>query len=239
MPNPIYVMQNSFAGGEFSTALDGRQDLDKYSTGLKTMKNFFATTQGGAANRAGTHFISAIKNSSKKARLIPFVFSETTAYVLEFGDYYIRFYKDGAQLQFGGSSYEIVSPYSENDIANIKFTQLADVLYIAHPNYSPRTLSRYGDTNWVMSLFDFKNGPFATINLTDITVTPSASTGTVTLTASSSIFNSNMVGSLFKLEQDVGAQVTNADYTATGTTPTVRGMGTWSITTHSVWTGKL
>jgi hypothetical protein len=39
-----------------------------------------------------------VKTHSKKVRLIPFEFSITQAYVLEFGDQYIRFYKDNAQI---------------------------------------------------------------------------------------------------------------------------------------------
>ena len=91
-------MQNSFVGGEWTPSLYSRTDLAKYKNSLRLMENFFPTPQGGAYNRGGTDFISEIKVSSKKVRLIRFQFSVEQAYMLEFGDQYIRFYKDRGNI---------------------------------------------------------------------------------------------------------------------------------------------
>ena len=58
-------------------------------------------------SRPGTQFVAEVKDSTKKTRLIPFEFSTTQTYILEFGDQYIRFYKDNGQILSGGSAYEI------------------------------------------------------------------------------------------------------------------------------------
>ena len=89
---------NSFVSGEFSAKMDGRIDFDKYSSGCKTLQNMLVHPQGAAARRVGTQFISEVKDSSAKTRLIPFEFSTTQTYVLEFGNTYIRMFKDKGQI---------------------------------------------------------------------------------------------------------------------------------------------
>lgn len=93
------VIQRSFAGGEIAPALYARVDLSKYQTGLRTCRNAFILRHGGAANRPGTKFVGEVSDSSKKSRLIPFVFSQTQTYILEFGDQYVRFIQNGAYLK--------------------------------------------------------------------------------------------------------------------------------------------
>lgn len=81
--------------------------------------------------------------------------------------------------------YEITTPYTEDDLFELEFTQSADVLYIAHTVFAQRTLSRTGHTAWTLSTITFKDGPYLLQNTTTTTLTPSAATGSgVTLTAS-------------------------------------------------------
>ena len=96
---------------------------------------------GSASRRSGTQFVAEVKDSTKKTRLIPFEFSTVQTYILEFGDQYIRFYKDNGQILSGGSAYEISSPYLEAELFDIKFAQSADVMYICHPNHAPRKIN--------------------------------------------------------------------------------------------------
>jgi len=93
MPRTTFAF-SSFTAGELSPRLDGRADLDKYYKGCKTLENFLIHPHGGAKRRPGTEFIHEVKDSSKQTRLIPFEFSTVQTYILEFGDQYIRFYKD-------------------------------------------------------------------------------------------------------------------------------------------------
>jgi hypothetical protein len=60
------------------------------------LENFLILPHGGVTRRPGLKHVAEVKDSSKQVRLIPFEFSITQAYVLEFGDQYIRFYKDNA-----------------------------------------------------------------------------------------------------------------------------------------------
>ena len=177
---------NSFVSGEFSAKLDGRTDFEKYASGCKTLENMLVHPQGAAARRVGTQFISEVKTSSAKTRLIPFEFSTTQTYVLEFGNTYIRFFKDRGQILSGGSVYEISTPYLTAELFEIKYAQSADVMFITHPNHEVMKLSRTAHTAWTLTEVDFTDGPYLATNTTDTTLTPaSASVGTgVDITAS-------------------------------------------------------
>ena len=85
---------SSFTSGELSPRLDGRIDLEKYFSGTKTLENMVIHPHGGASRRPGTKFISEVKTSANSTRLIPFEFSTTQTYIMEFGNEYIRFFKD-------------------------------------------------------------------------------------------------------------------------------------------------
>ena len=201
-------LRSSFNAGELSPLMDGRTDVAKYNNGCRVLENFIPSVQGPAVRRAGTRYVNEVKASANRTWLAKFEFNTTQAYVLEFGHQYIRFYTNHGVLLSGGLPYEIVSPYSASDLTDttdatftLSMVQSGDIIYIARPNYPLYKLSRLGNTNWTMAAADLQNGPFKTQN-TDKTVTvyASASTGLVTLTASSGIFTSGMVGGLFYIE---------------------------------------
>ncbi len=88
----------SFNGGELNPKVDCRSDLQKYYSGCRTLENFIPLVEGPAIRCPGTYFGVETKDSSKESRTIPFSFSTTQAYVFEFGDQYIRVYKDNGQV---------------------------------------------------------------------------------------------------------------------------------------------
>ena len=205
---------SSFNAGELSPTLDGRVDLSKYAAGCKRLENFIPMVQGPARRRSGFRFVSEVKSSANRTWLVRFEFSETQSYILEFGNQYIRFYTNHGQVISSGNAYEIASPYTTSDLANangtlrIRFVQSGDVIYIVHPSYAPRKLSRFGAINWTLTTVDFVGGPFEDVDPDEtVTVFASATTGTVTLTASANIFVATDVGSLFYLEGKDGGSI--------------------------------
>lgn len=191
-------IQNSFNAGELSPQLKGRADLEKYKNGCDTLENFLPQIFGPARKRPGTRFVRETKDSAQRSRLIPFEFSADQAFALEFGDEYIRFHAEGGTIESSpGVAYEIVSPYTAADIGQLNFAQSADVIYIAHPSYPPHKLARLGATNWTITEVVFAAPPFNDRNTTATTITPSAATGSITLTASASLFVAGDVGSYF------------------------------------------
>jgi hypothetical protein len=241
--------------------MEGRTDFQKYFSGCKTLENFIVQPHGSVTRRPGTTFVAEVKTSSAKTRLIPFEFSTEQSYALEFGNNYIRFYKDnGAVLEAnktitaitkanpgvvtstshgfangdtivitgvvgmtqvngkrfkvanvatntfelqdidgnnvntssyttyvsGGVAnrvYTLTTTYATADLFQIKYAQSADVMYLCHPEYSVKKLSRTGHTSWTITEVDFSNGPFLDHNITTTTMSPSHKSVGDTVTA--------------------------------------------------------
>ncbi len=206
-------LTGNFNAGELSPMLGARVDFQKYPSGASILENFIPTVQGPIERRGGTRFVNEVKSSALRVLLQPFEFSVTQAYMLEFGNYYVRFYTwDAVTLVRGilesspGVPVEVVTPYSTANLFNadgtprLRFAQSGDLLYIAHGSYQQRTIKRTSATSFVIALCDVKGGPWKSLNETTTTVYSSVETGSGTLTASAGIFNANHVGSLFYLE---------------------------------------
>lgn len=202
---------NTFNAGELSQNIEGRTDLTKYFGGCKLMQGFLPTVQGPAVRRGGTRFVAAVKNSANRTWLLKFEFSATQAYLIEFGDLYVRFYTQHGVLLSGGVPYEVVSPYALADLTNadgtfaLKVEQSGDVLYIANQyrTYAPRKLTRVSSTNWTFSIYQPNQGPFLEQNSASTSATTiyaSASTGSITLTASAALFAATDIGRLVRLQ---------------------------------------
>lgn len=212
----IHTIQTSFAAGEISPALFGRPDLAKYASGLRRCENFVIHPHGGITKRSGMRFIAKAKG---KCRLVEFEYSIDQTYVLEFGDRYVRFYRDGVQIQSGGAPYEVATPYPLADVDGLSFTQSADVLYIVHKNHRPRELYRVNDTSWSLTDFAFKNGPWRThgADMEAVTVGLSGKTGNVALTASAPLFKAGHAGGLFSVVHHVDEVSVKSSGDASGT----------------------
>ena len=235
-----YPSQVSFAAGELAPSLWGREDLAKYAVGLRTLKNFTVHPHGGVSNRAGMRYVAEAKHAGKAVRLVPFEYSDTDAYLLEFGDEYVRFYKNGAQLVKDGSPYELETPYLEGEPAALSFAQSADVLFIVHPNHPPMELARYSDTNWTLEKCAFTGGPFRTMNSSDTTIALSSASGNVTLTASSALFDAGHVGALFSVFHHVDevTKKTSGDFSESWGVE-VKAYDGWHVISSGFWGGTV
>ena len=94
----VHPFQTNFTAGELTPKLAGQVDFKKYSNGVETLENMTVFPQGGVSRRNGSRFVCEVKDSTAITRLISFEFNITQAYVLEFGNNYIRFLKDNGQI---------------------------------------------------------------------------------------------------------------------------------------------
>lgn len=102
--------------------------------------------------------------------------------------------------------YTITSPYLEADLPSIAHTQSADTLYLVHPSYAPRTLTRAAHTSWTLSQLSLTRGPFAPFNTDDsirvrVSGTSYRTGASVTISANSNIFSTAHVGGLFYIRE--------------------------------------
>ena len=230
-------IQNQFTRGEMSPLMTGRNDLEQYYQGAKTMVNCLPLSHGGAVGRPGTMFVGETQTSSETCRIIEFIFNTSDSYAIELGDQYARFYRNrGRVLEadktvtnisqanpavvtstshgysngdhviisgvsgmtevngrrftvanqtantfelsgvdstsytayssagVAGKVYQIATPWAEADLFEIKFVQDADTMYLVHPSYKPRELSRSGHTSWTVSNYAPTGDPFTGAN---------------------------------------------------------------------------
>lgn len=252
---------HAFNAGEIGRLLHGRVDLDFYRASCRVMQNMIPLAQGAATRRPGTRYIAAVKTYAKRTALLRFQFSTLQSYTIELGDQYLRFYRNRGQILSGSPAapHEIATPYLHADLFDakgrlrIKYTQSADVMYLVHPLYAPRKLSRTGHTSWTLSVVDFLDGPYLDENTTATTLTPGAATGNgVTLTASSTTginggagFQLTDVGRLVRLKEGstwgwakivsrTSTTVVAIDIKSTLTNTNAKAawmLGRWSVTT--------
>lgn len=197
MGKSLYNTVN-FVSGEWSPRLDARVDQPKYASAQRKCQNFIPYETGGLTRRPGTKYIAACKFQDTDvwqyvARLIPFQFSPTTSFMLEFGHQYIRFYSNQQQVLVAGVPLEVATPYNGRvsygpsiytcDVWTLTPCQINDVVYLVHPSYPPYKLTRLSDTNWTMVQVQFITPALLDQNATDTTIASSATTGNVTLTA--------------------------------------------------------
>ena len=190
-----------FNGGIWSEVLKGRYDLGNYKSAARTCENFIPTRYGQVEKRAGTKHLGYAKNNDKVCVLHSFQFSVNTKFMLEFGDLYIRFWSNDLQVESGGSPLEVVTPYPESSLYELQIRAVNDVVYIVHPDYPVGKLTRLADDNWTYAAADL-NLPFVDpdVNSTVVTLTPSATTGSITVTASADAFDADHVGSELRLK---------------------------------------
>ena len=122
-----------------------------------------ATFIGFKHTTGATHTLDTVTvklaTQDAKVRLVRFEFSVTQAYILEFGNLYIRFYKDNGQIMSGGSPVEVTTTFTTAELNSLYFAQSADTLYIAHSNHAPSKLTRTSHTSWTLANLTFATAP--------------------------------------------------------------------------------
>ena len=197
--------------GEVSPRFEARQDkTEKYSSACRILRNWLPVTMGGVKRREGFAYSAKAKYSGLEnadVRLIDFRFSSTQAYMLEFGDFYVRFFKDGVPLMDPVNPaipHELVTPFGIADLDLIKIGsfQSADVMYLCTGIYPVQKLARIAVSpdEFTLSAVSF-NPPATSLDsptgteLNSATLTLSAVTGDgITITAANACWLNGDVG---------------------------------------------
>lgn len=156
----VQPIQTNFTAGELSPRVNSRVDIAKYNNGLKIGENVQFLVQGGARRRPGTRHVAEVKDSTRRARLVEFIYNRDQAYMLELGHLYMRVFKGGAPVLVSGVPYEVATPYAESQLNDVAFVQGADTMFLAHPAVPVYRLQRFGDASWRLLRAPFTVEPF-------------------------------------------------------------------------------
>jgi hypothetical protein len=195
---PRFVdIQSNFSTGELDPLLRSRVELDQYNNALAKATNVLIQPQGGLRRRPGTKHILELPNSSTPSagngvRLVPFQFSVTDSYMLCFTHERMYVIKNGVVIAAinGGANNYLTTSITSDMVDDMCWTQSADTLIVVHPDLQPVKIVRGGsDATWTATSVTFDSIPKYAFNInfdTNIgsTLTPSAVSGNITLTAS-------------------------------------------------------
>lgn len=165
---PIIKHQLSFDGGEWSPWLDGRTDLAKYGTACRRLENFILRPQGGVVKRPGLQYLGQVGSGANHARLIEFEVQSGASLMLVMGGGTMKvFSSDGlAVLDGEGAEFSLPIPWSDSQLAALRWAQVNDVLFVTHPEHAPRTLKRHANAEWTLEfLVSDEKQPFLPENL--------------------------------------------------------------------------
>ena len=195
MPRFVEFTTN-FATGELDPLLRARVDLAAYNNALAKATNVLIQPQGGLRRRPGTKHIFELPNSSTPSagngvRLVSFQFSVTDSYMLCFTHNRMHVIKNGvvqANINGTGNSY-LTTTIGSDIVDDMCWTQSADTLIVVHPDLNPVRITRTSDTAWTATSITFDSIPKHAFDIdfhtnSSSTLTPSAVSGNVTLTAS-------------------------------------------------------
>ena len=146
---PYYLLQPAFTSGEISAEVANRVDLDKYQLAVLQAYNCLIKPHGPIYRRPGMKYMARTKYSDKACILVPFNGADSTDYLLEIGEKYIRVHKNGLYINI-----EVMTPYTADMLQDLRFVQSADTMFIASSKYPVKQLARYSDTDWRFADFE-------------------------------------------------------------------------------------
>ena len=140
---------------------------------------------------------------------------------------------------------KLASPYRASQLKDIKFVQSADVVFLVHPNYPPKKLSRISDTNWTFTDFDYIFPPLNNEEDSGLTISSSSSTGSTTLTSNIPFFNRNMEGEFLAFSvprtlSQASLSTPSGGLNQSNISDSLNVSNTnWTITTGGNWLGRV
>lgn len=215
MSGMVIQTKTNFSAGELSPRLFGRGDLRAYENGASRLRNVVIHPTGGVSRRPGLRWVDGIE---AKARLVAFEFNTEQAYLLVFTHLKMAVYMEDARIAV------LATPWTEAMLPNLNWTQSADTLLVVHPDCEPQTITRTSHTHWTIARwywFDVQNRryqPHHKFASTFARLTPSGTSGSVTLTADEDVFTPEHVGARLRLnnkEVEITAVATARKATAT------------------------
>lgn len=129
-------VQTNFSGGLITDNLAGRTDLPRTANSCRTLDNFLPTLQGPATYRQGfkNHVVDT-NDSETDVVQTTIILATNNKYRVVFSNLQVKIYD-----VYGTLKDTVATPYSSNELLDLRFSSETDILYIAHPTHRPRFL---------------------------------------------------------------------------------------------------
>jgi hypothetical protein len=222
----IRQVKTNFTAGEVTPELLGRGDLRAYENGALALRNLFIYPTGGVTRRAGLAYVDTAEGNG---RLIAFEFNTQQTYLLVLTASEINIYSAGINVA------TLSAPWSLDQIPQVTWTQSADTLLLVHPDIPPKKLTRNSGGTFSLDDWTFftdanvREQPYFKFTDSNVTITPSGTTGTITLTASESVFSPGHAGTRLRVSGKE-VEVTSYDSPTVVTVTVIETLGSTSAT---------
>lgn len=139
--------------------------------------------------------------------------------------------------------FALTAPWATANLDDLRWDQSGDYIFVACSGVKPRMIQRWDIHSWSIVEYEPEDGPFRTENVTTKTLTPSALTGTITLTSSANLFRTDHVGALFRLSSDGQTVASNISVSGDATNAIritgVDSSRVFTIILAGTWTGTV
>ena len=164
-----------------------RTDSPIYAASAQSLENMIVLPEGAVKKRHGTKFIYKNTRTNKDLHLAPFIFDDNEQYVIGIGEAYIfcwRLLTDGTVSLVStitADTQSNVLPFDKDYLREYNTAQYGDVMFICHPLFAPRMLTRTSLTTFELSVFSFDTSydnkdtyqPYSSFYSTNVTLSSS------------------------------------------------------------------
>lgn len=201
----VRIPQNSFQYGEISDNTVMRTDSPIYAASAQSLENMIVLPEGAVKKRHGGKFHYKNTQTNKELYLAPFIFDDNEEYIIGIGEAYILCWRITANNNLSlvatitQDTQSNVLPFDKDYLHQYNTAQYGDVMFICHPLFAPRMLTRTSLTTFEVSVFSFDGSydgkdtfqPYSVFHSTNQTLASSAYTegSSRTLTVSSAYFD--------------------------------------------------
>tara|TARA_R110000751_G_scaffold64835_2_gene132983 strand:+ start:8123 stop:10039 length:1917 start_codon:yes stop_codon:yes gene_type:complete len=183
------LFQTTFSAGEIDPNMVSRSDSPSYYNGAKTMRNWMMLDTGGIMRRPGSTNLAELPSSG---RLLPFTFATGEEYIFVLLNQSLRVYNPAGVLLTTISG----CPWVTAELFEINYAQYADTMYLVHKNFQVQEILRTGSSAFTRSDLAFEDDgsvrqPYFKYAPQSVTLNPSGTSGTITLTTSEPYWTSD------------------------------------------------
>ena len=168
------IIWKNFSAGEISPLLSERTDIDLYYRAAKKIENFIPLKFGGVKRRDGLKFMGVMNENiyDPGTKFIPFKYSESVSYILEFSHQYFRVITpNGYLLDNNNVILKIYCGISVKYINDVSYAQYENKLYMCHSKFPPKIIELNG-TTWKSYEMKFNSESKKVLAVTVLTPRP-------------------------------------------------------------------
>ena len=218
----LRVPVNSFQFGEVSGSLLMRTDSPVYASSAQSLQNMIVMSEGSVKKRDGLKHIYSYSDitydasNPNKSHLFRFMFSDDEQYMISVEHQKVRCF----HLELNGNTTLVSTltadtssnalPFDKDYLIQYTFAQYGDVMFICHPLFMPRMITRTSLTSFEVSSFTFDERldssavfqPYTSFQPHGATLDPSATSGNgITLTTSQAYWVAGHVGTIVRYHE--------------------------------------